>query len=108
MSSYNTFTQIASSPALRNQSAVVSVYPSQAATYFGGMVQPNGPFDAYSAKRMRAVVQSSGKQGYIHQVDVYGSRFLVKPITPDLRFDSNSTPGILQAGEIITVFNVGT
>lgn len=107
MSNYNTFTNLQSSPALRNQSPVVTVYPSQAATYFGGMVQ-TVEFDTHAAKRMRASVGSSGKIGYIQQVDVYGTTFRVKPITPDLSFDSNSTPGILQAGEIITIFNVGT
>lgn len=107
MATYNTFVNIQSSPALRYQSAVVTVYPSQAATYFGGMVHPQ-EFDAYAANRMRASVGSSGKQGYIQQVDVYGTTFRVKPLTPDARFDSNATPGILQAGEIITIFTVGT
>ena len=107
MANYNTFTQIKSSPVLRGQSAIVNVYPSQAALYFPGMVHPQ-EFDAFAANRMRAVVQSSSKVGYIQQVDVYGTRFLVKPVTPDASFDSNSTPGILQAGEIITIFTVGT
>ena len=107
MANYNTFTNLASSPALRGQSSVVSVYPSQALTYFGGMVN-TFEFNTARPNLMRAKVQSSSKIGYLSEVDVYGTTFKVAPITPDLSFDSNSTPGILQAGEIVTIFTVGT
>lgn len=108
MSNYNVFTNLVAAPALRGQSPVVTVYPSQAATYFGGMVHSSSPFDTHAANLMRAQVGSSGKIGYIQQVDVYGTTFRVKPVTPDARFDSNSTPGILNVGETVTIFNVGT
>jgi hypothetical protein len=104
MASYNTFQNIASFPALRGEDVYVAVYPSQAALYFGGMYNqnPNIP------NRMRAVIQSSSKQGYVSWVDVYGSGFKVKPQQPDGALDTNSTPGILQAGDIVTIFNIGT
>jgi len=46
-------------------------------------------------------VGSSSKTGIITSVDVNGVSFKVTPIQPDLRFDSTSTPGILDSGETI-------
>jgi hypothetical protein len=104
MASYNTFTAINSSPALRGQDILVQVYPSQAATYFGGMYNQNPNIPNF----MRAVVKSSGAQGYLSQVDVYGNSFKVKPQQTDGNLASNSTPGLLNAGDVVTIFNIGT
>jgi hypothetical protein len=46
-------------------------------------------------------VDSSGKKGIVSNIDRFGVTFQVTPIQPDRRFDTDSTPGILSAGEQI-------
>lgn len=50
----------------------------------------------------KVVVSSSGNVGYISEVPINGDIFLIKPLDPSKRMDSN-TPGVLQANEILTV-----
>lgn len=50
------------------------------------------------------VVASSGKIGTICEIDTYGSSFKVTPLQPNFRFDGDGTPGILGAGETISVY----
>ena len=49
-------------------------------------------------------VVSSGKLGTVSEIDPSGLIINCKPATPDARFDSLSTPGILANGETITFF----
>lgn len=51
----------------------------------------------------KAVVTSSSKVGYVCSVDLKGTSYEVTPITPDAKFDSTNTPGILAAAETITL-----
>ena len=48
-------------------------------------------------------VSSSSNLGTIASVDYKGNTFKVSPAQPNLRFDSSSTPGILNTTETITI-----
>lgn len=86
-------TNQASSPALRSQDAVVT-FTTTAATTTMPTLSIGG----------KAGVVSSGKLGTISEIDLKGLTVKVKPATPDARFDSTSTPGVLNNGEIVTFF----
>lgn len=83
--------QIAS-PALRGQS--VQVYLNSSETL--------GKLSAITVGQ-KAVVTSSSKVGYVCSVDLRGNSYEITPATPDAKFDSTSTPGILAANEVITL-----
>jgi hypothetical protein len=52
-----------------------------------------------------AQVSSSQKQGFVcGPIDIYNYTFMVRPMTPNARFDSQSSLGILSTQEIITLF----
>ena len=90
------FTNIKDSPALRGEDAIVTISAAQAAQYMRSI-----------NLGQRAVVTSSGYQGYVSQVDVYGVSFKVKPQYPSSYFSSTinaSGGGILLAGEVVTLF----
>jgi len=81
-----------SSPAQRGQS--VQVYLNSAETL--------AKLSAVTVGQ-KAVITSSSKVGYVCSVDYRGNSYEVTPVTPDARFDSTTTPGILNATEIITL-----
>ena len=45
-------------------------------------------------------INSSGKLGIVSEIDVFGNSYKISPLQPDLRFDSDATPGILGLEEI--------
>jgi len=51
----------------------------------------------------KATCGSSSKVGYVTNVDALGNTFEVRPVTQQARFDSSSTPYILNATESITL-----
>jgi hypothetical protein len=48
------------------------------------------------------ICNSSGKAGTIVSVDVFGTTFIVAPNNRGARFDSDPTPGLLDASETIS------
>lgn len=52
----------------------------------------------------KAGVVSSGKIGYISEIDTLGLIINIRPAQPDGRFDSLSTPGILSSADLVTFF----
>jgi hypothetical protein len=81
-----------SSPAQRGQS--VQVYLNSAETL--------AKLSAVTVGQ-KAVITSSSKVGYVCSVDSRGNSYEVTPETPASRFDSTTTPGILNATEVITL-----
>lgn len=51
----------------------------------------------------QATCGSSSKIGYVSNPDKLGCTFEVVPVNQASRFDSSSTPGILNSGETITL-----
>jgi hypothetical protein len=100
-----TVTNQTSAPALRGQHALITLNNTDSANLSSFKLG------------QRVTVGSSGKQGYISWLDtsplngsnlpgttILGLQFKVKPQNPDGRFDSSSTPGILNAAETVTIF----
>lgn len=86
------------SPALKGEDALVSLNGTQAANL------------ASLFLGQRATVQSSGDEGYISSIDLYGTTFKVRPKYESNYFCStvNSVHiGILNAAEVVTVFPSG-
>jgi hypothetical protein len=90
--SFNLTNQTAS-PALDGQDALIQLSWSDA--------NGNG-LNVYVGEQ--AGVVSSGKLGTVSFVDPKGVYIKVKPAQPNARFDSTSTPGILNSGETVTFF----
>lgn len=88
-----TLTNRTSSPALRSQDAVFTLNWTDSnaniANIFVGQA---------------AGVVSSGKLGTVSEVDPAGLIIKIKPAQPDRSFDSLSTPGILNSGDLVTFF----
>lgn len=82
--------------ALKSEDALVTVQQSELSKLTG--LVATGP----GVQGTKVVVSSSGNIGYISEIPINGNVFYVKPANPDGRMDSN-TPGILQAGEILTI-----
>lgn len=86
-----TINQLASS-ALRGQSVIVYLNSAETLAKLSTIT-----------KGQKAVITSSSKVGYVSFVDYPGNSYEVTPVTPDARFDSTTTPGILNATEVITL-----
>jgi len=86
-----TINQIASS-ALKGQSVIVYLNGAEAISKLPAIVIGQ-----------KAIISSSSKVGYVCSVDYEGTTYKVTPVTPDARFDSTTTPGILAAAETITL-----
>jgi hypothetical protein len=87
-----TVTNQTSSPANAGQSALVTLNSADALAVLPTLT--NGT---------KATCSSSSKIGYVTNVDVHGSSFEVQPTTQQTRFDSSSTPYVLNATESITL-----
>jgi hypothetical protein len=83
------------SPALREQSALVSLNQSQAAIYLGGM--------GAVTLGERCMVVSSNMYGFVDTVDLYGTSFKIKPQYPWGNMAS-IYGGHLAANDLITLF----
>jgi hypothetical protein len=86
------------SQALKGQDAIVSLNGTQSANLAALFIG------------QRAVVSTSGDQGYISAIDLYGTSFKVKPQYPSNYFCSyvsSNHIGILNAAETVTVFPQG-
>jgi len=84
-------TNQSSSSALRGQSAIVTLNATDAANLSSFTVG------------QQCVVGSSSKVGYISEIDLRGKTFRVIPRTPDLKFDSTTTPGLLNASDTVSI-----
>lgn len=82
-----------SAPALPGQDALVTLSWSDSSAQIANI-----------SVGQKAGVVSSGKLGTVSFVDPKGIYVKVKPATPNARFDSTSTPGVLNATELITFF----
>lgn len=87
-----TCTNQRSAPAFNGQSALVSLNSTDAAAILPTLVAGR-----------QATCGSSSKLGYVVNPDTHGSTFEVVPVNEAARFDSSSTPGILNASETITL-----
>lgn len=90
--SFNLTNQTAS-PALRGQDALIILSWSDS----------NASLKNVSVGEKAGCV-SSGKLGTVSEIDPNGLYIKIKPAQPNARFDSSSTPGILNLGELITFF----
>lgn len=88
-----TLTNRTSAPALRGQDAIVTFSWTDAIANMANLFVGQ-----------RAGVVSSGKIGFISEIDTRGLTVRVKPSQPSNRFDSTTTPGILNVNELITFF----
>ena len=89
-----TLTNQVASPALRGQDALITLSQSDAVANIANI-----------AVGSKAGVVSSGNIGYVSFVDPLGLYIKVKPKQDDGRFDSTSTPGILNKNELVS-FNM--
>lgn len=80
------------SPALKGQCAVITLTQAAADAYIATL-----------AKGTLCTVASSSNVGYIDSIDTFGHSFEVRPRYPYGRFDSTTTPGILNSLETITI-----
>lgn len=90
-----TVTNTVASPTLRGQDCLVTVSLSDSANlanFFLGQ---------------KAVIGSSGTQGYISWLDVsgtiHGYLFKVKPVNPSANLSSSTTPGSLAVSDTVAV-----
>lgn len=90
--SFNLTNQVAA-PALRGQDGLVTL----------NWTDSNASIANISVGQKCGVV-SSGKLGTVSEIDPNGLYVKCKPAQPNARFDSTTTPGILNSGELITFF----
>lgn len=81
-----------SSPALKGQSVQIYLNSAEALAKLSAITLGQ-----------KAVVTSSSKVGYVCSVDYRGNSYEVTPINPADRFDSTTTPFVLNATETITL-----
>lgn len=85
-----TITNQTASPALDGQDALVTLTWAASTASLANM---------YVGQK---VTTSGGNVGYVSFIDTNGIYVKVKPQQPNTRFDSASTPGILNSGETLT------
>jgi len=87
-----TCTNRVSSPAFNGVNAIVTLNSADALAILPTLVAGR-----------QATCGSSSKVGYVDNVDTLGNTFEVTPTTQATRFDSTTTPGVLNNGEVITL-----
>ena len=80
-----------SAQALDGQSVIVTLNGSDADTYLSTLTVGQS-----------CTATSSSKAGVIVSIDTMGVSFKVRPIMPNTRFDSSSTPGIFATSDSVT------